>query len=88
MTSTRCNYCCKSRSSARLLPRRKKSTGTAGASAADDPIRLYLKEIGKISLISGDKEVELARRIEGGENIIEDAVLRSSLLAQRLHQGV
>ena len=60
--------------------KKKKSTGTAGASAADDPIRLYLKEIGKISLISGDKEVELARRIEGGENIIEDAVLRSSLL--------
>ncbi|MBS0616939.1 MAG: RNA polymerase sigma factor RpoD [Spirochaetes bacterium] len=60
--------------------KKKKSTGSAGASAADDPIRLYLKEIGKISLISGDKEVELARRIEGGENIIEDAVLRSSLL--------
>jgi RNA polymerase primary sigma factor len=60
--------------------KKKKSTGAAGASAADDPIRLYLKEIGKISLISGDKEVELARRIEGGENIIEDAVLRSSLL--------
>jgi len=60
--------------------KKKKSTGSTGASAADDPIRLYLKEIGKISLISGDKEVELARRIEGGENIIEDAVLRSSLL--------
>lgn len=60
--------------------KKKKSAAPAGASAADDPIRLYLKEIGKISLISGDKEVELARRIEAGENIIEDAVLRSSLL--------
>ena len=61
--------------------KKKKSGSSAlGASAADDPIKLYLKEIGKISLISGDKEVELARRIEAGENIIEDAVLRSSLL--------
>ena len=56
----------------------KKKRGELGAGAgADDPIRLYLKEIGKISLISGDKEVELAKRIEVGENIIEDAVLRS-----------
>lgn len=58
---------------------KKKKTATS-ATGADDPIRLYLKEIGKISLISGDKEVELAKRIENGENIIEDAVLRSSLL--------
>ena len=63
------------------LPKKRKGELGAGA-GADDPIRLYLKEIGKISLISGDKEVELAKRIEAGENIIEDAVLRSSLLRQ------
>lgn len=61
-------------------PTSKKKKTAATATGADDPIRLYLKEIGKISLISGDKEVELAKRIENGENIIEDAVLRSSLL--------
>lgn len=58
----------------------RKKAGKASASAADDPIRLYLKEIGKISLISGDKEVELAKGIEKGENIIESAILKSSLL--------
>lgn len=58
----------------------KKRGAKAGTSAADDPIRLYLKEIGKISLISGDKEVELAKGIEKGENIIEGAILKSSLL--------
>ncbi|MCX7632324.1 MAG: RNA polymerase sigma factor RpoD [Turneriella sp.] len=62
------------------VAKKKKSSSASEGSAADDPIRLYLKEIGKISLISGDKEVELAKRIEAGENIIEDAVLRSSLL--------
>ena len=49
-------------------------------SASDDPVRVYLKEIGKVSLISGDKEVFLARRIENGENIIEETILSSSLV--------
>jgi RNA polymerase primary sigma factor len=60
-----------------LKNKKKTSSSTA---EPDDPMRLYLKEIGKISLISADKEVELAKRIEAGENIIEEAVQRSSLL--------
>jgi len=59
---------------------KSKKRSASGTGEPDDPMRLYLKEIGKISLISADKEVELAKRIEAGENIIEDAVLRSSLL--------
>lgn len=46
----------------------------------DDPIRDYLKEIGQISLISGDKEAFLAERIENGEKIIEETVLQSTIL--------
>lgn len=56
--------------------KRKEST----VSASDDPIKLYLREIGKVSLISGDKEVFLAKRIENGEKIIEETILSSSLL--------
>jgi len=58
----------------------KKKKDSQSASISDDPIRLYLKEIGKVSLISGDKEVFLAKRIENGENIIEQTILESSLL--------
>ena len=58
---------------------RKKKAGTQ-KSVDDDPIRVYLKEIGKVSLISGDKEVFLARRIENGENLIEEAILSSTLV--------
>ncbi|HEY2428558.1 MAG TPA: RNA polymerase sigma factor RpoD [Acidimicrobiales bacterium] len=39
--------------------------GGAGGSGAD-PVRFYLKEIGKVSLLSADEEVYLARRIEAG----------------------
>ena len=34
----------------------------------DDPVRMYLKEIGKVPLLSADEEVELAKRMENGEN--------------------
>jgi len=71
---------------------RKKSSSTSKKSLAtptesshvDDPIRLYLKEIGKVSLLSGDQEVDLAKRIEEGEILIEETVYNSSLLINDL----
>lgn len=33
----------------------------------NDPVRMYLKEIGRVSLLSADEEVELAKRIEVGD---------------------
>ncbi len=38
--------------------------------AIDDPVRMYLKEIGKVPLLSADEEIQLARRMETGD---EDA---------------
>jgi len=46
----------------RLL--RSMAAGRDGSSS--DPVRLYLKEIGKVSLLSGDEEVRLARRLVAG----------------------
>jgi RNA polymerase primary sigma factor len=34
----------------------------------DDPVRMYLKEIGKVPLLSADEEVELAKRMENGDS--------------------
>ena len=61
------------------VPKRKKKVASQKTSG-DDPVRVYLKEIGKVSLISGDKEVFLAKRIENGEIIIEETILGSSLV--------
>lgn len=73
-----------------VLPKKEKShskKATAQSSetaVSDDPIRLYLKEIGKVSLLSGDEEVKLAKRIEEGEILIENAVLDSTVLLNEL----
>ena len=45
------------------------SIGADGVST-EDPVRMYLKEIGKVPLLSADEETELARRMEEGD---EDA---------------
>ena len=39
---------------------------TSGAAYVDDPVRMYLKEIGKVDLIGSEDEVKLAKRINKG----------------------
>ncbi len=63
---------------------KKAAAPVSDTSHVDDPIRLYLKEIGKVSLLSGDQEVDLAKRIEDGEILIEQAVYNSTLLVNDL----
>jgi RNA polymerase primary sigma factor len=46
--------------------RRRGSAGPAGSEPISDPVRLYLREIGKVSLLTAEGEVDLAKRIEAG----------------------
>ncbi|MEE8241460.1 MAG: RNA polymerase sigma factor RpoD [Nitrospirales bacterium] len=43
-------------------------------SRTDDPVRLYLKEMGSVALLSREGEIEIAKRIEEGKNDIAGAV--------------
>ncbi|MBQ5492085.1 MAG: RNA polymerase sigma factor RpoD [Treponema sp.] len=49
-------------------------------SGADDPIRLYLREIGKENLLTADQEVILSRKMEDGQNIIKDVIKHSGMM--------
>jgi len=46
---------------------------------ADDSVRLYLREIGKIPLITGEDEVMLAKRIEKGDKAAKDALAEANM---------
>ena len=49
-------------------------------SSIDDPIRLYLREIGKENLLTAEQEVELSKKMESGENIIKDVIKNSGMI--------
>jgi RNA polymerase primary sigma factor len=49
-------------------------------SAVDDPIRLYLREIGRENLLTAEQEVELSKQMEDGENIIKGVIKRSGMI--------
>jgi RNA polymerase primary sigma factor len=46
---------------------------------ADDSVRLYLREIGKIPLLTSAQEVELAKKIEAGDKIAKDAMAEANM---------
>jgi len=43
-------------------------------SRSDSPVRMYLREMGQIPLLTKEEEIELSKKIEMGENIILDAI--------------
>ena len=47
--------------------------------AIDDPVRLYLKEIGKVPLLTGDKEKELAERMMAGDESAKTELVEANL---------
>jgi RNA polymerase primary sigma factor len=49
-------------------------------SSVDDPIRLYLREIGRENLLTAEQEVELSKKMEEGENIIKNVIKKSGMI--------
>lgn len=47
--------------------------------AVDDPVRMYLKEIGKVPLLTADEEIELAKRMEKGDEEAKKRLCEANL---------
>jgi RNA polymerase primary sigma factor len=66
----------------------RKIINQEASSHIDDPIRLYLKEIGKVNLLNAGEEVRLAKEIEKGYKIIESALFNSNLFLKEIYKTV
>jgi RNA polymerase primary sigma factor len=50
----------------------------------NDPVRMYLREMGSVSLLNREEEVEIAKRIEDGEKEIARVILRSPIIVREV----
>jgi RNA polymerase primary sigma factor len=70
----------------KVPPSKKKLVYDEKETAIDDPIRLYLREIGKENLLTAEQEVYLSQKMEEGENIIKEVIRNSGLFIPELHK--
>ena len=53
---------------------------------SDDPIRMYLREMGGVELLSREGEIAIAKRIEAGKDVMLNALCQSPLAAQQFYE--
>ena len=53
---------------------------------SDDPIRMYLREMGSVELLSREGEIAIAKRIEAGKNVMINALLQSPITAKKVFE--
>jgi len=51
---------------------------------SDDPIRMYLREMGGVELLSREGEIAIAKRIEAGKNVMINALTQSPLVVKAI----
>ena len=79
---------------AEAVEEKEEEEDDAGYGKSNDPVRMYLRKMGSVSLLTREGEVEIAKRIEEGEKEVLAAVLSSSIaikeildLGDRLRKG-
>jgi len=53
---------------------------------SDDPIRMYLREMGGVELLSREGEIAIAKRIEAGKDVMTNALVQSPLTARKVFE--
>jgi len=69
---------------------KKKDAPAAGeekqSDKSDDPIRMYLREMGGVELLSREGEIAIAKRIEAGKDVMINALTQSPLVAKKIYE--
>ena len=69
---------------------RKKDSGSKeegkSIEKSDDPIRMYLREMGGVELLSREGEIAIAKRIEAGKDVMLNALSQSPITAQQFFE--
>jgi len=61
-------------------PEKKRLVYSEKESSVDDPIRVYLREIGRENLLTAEQEIYLSKQMEDGENIIKRVIKKSGMI--------
>ena len=69
--------------------KKKETTGTTeekSSDKSDDPIRMYLREMGGVELLSREGEIAIAKRIEAGKDVMINALTQSPLVGKKIFE--
>ena len=72
----------------KILRKKENSNKEEGKSIekSDDPIRMYLREMGGVELLSREGEIAIAKRIEAGKDVMLNALSQSPITANQLFE--
>ncbi len=72
----------------KVLRKKEGSSKEEGKSMekSDDPIRMYLREMGGVELLSREGEIAIAKRIEAGKDVMLNALSQSPITAQQFSE--
>ena len=62
------------------------STEEKTSDKSDDPIRMYLREMGGVELLSREGEIAIAKRIEAGKDVMINALTQSPLVGKKINE--
>ena len=69
---------------------KKKETGSVAeeksSDKSDDPIRMYLREMGGVELLSREGEIAIAKRIEAGKDVMINALTQSPIVGKKIFE--